>query len=87
MTDDERILFKVLEALIVSGLSFNEGTKAIEEMQKFGIRFCERTSELEKDTRPHSRSCGYVIHPHGIQCKSDCPTCAEDRASIIVSGH
>lgn len=28
-----------------------------------------------KDRRPHSRACGIRIHPHGVECSSDCPTC------------
>lgn len=28
-----------------------------------------------RDERPHSRACGIMIHPHGVQCSKDCPTC------------
>lgn len=24
---------------------------------------------------PHSRACGYIAHPHGRMCSTNCPTC------------
>lgn len=27
------------------------------------------------DDRPHSRACGWEIHPHGPRCHGTCPTC------------
>lgn len=35
----------------------------------------EETTTTDRDTRPHSRSCGHGPHPHGKQCQRDCPTC------------
>lgn len=34
------------------------------------------SSILPTDNRPHSRACGIALHPHGIQCSRDCPTCS-----------
>jgi hypothetical protein len=31
------------------------------------------------DTRPHSRACGWGLHPHGTACHRTCPTCHGDR--------
>lgn len=25
---------------------------------------------------PHARACGLQIHPHGVNCAADCPTCS-----------
>ena len=27
------------------------------------------------DDRPHSRACGWPMHPHGVDCSPNCPTC------------
>lgn len=32
-------------------------------------------SDVELDTRPHSRACGIAQHDHGPACSSNCPTC------------
>jgi hypothetical protein len=29
----------------------------------------------QEDRRPHSRACGFRVHPHGNACHSNCPTC------------
>jgi hypothetical protein len=33
------------------------------------------TPVSQEDQRPHSRACGYQVHPHGNACHSNCPTC------------
>lgn len=77
----ESTLFKVLDALVNSGLSQEQALNGIREMQNSGILFRERRPEEEKnerserDDRPHSRACGIYYHPHGPLCKRDCPTC------------
>lgn len=42
VTHDDRTLDKVREALVRSGLSFEQAVEAIREMQNFGILFRER---------------------------------------------
>jgi hypothetical protein len=34
-----------------------------------------KNNQPQKDTRPHSRACGWQAHPHGSACSSNCPTC------------
>lgn len=73
---DENTLFKAYSALVKINLNPDDAIRAIFAMQNAGILFREARPEQEKkDERPHSRACGMLIHPHGIQCKPDCPTC------------
>lgn len=45
VTHDDQTLNKVREALVRSGLSFEQACESIREMQNFGILFRERVKE------------------------------------------
>ena len=74
----EDTLFKAVNAMVDSGLSFEVAREAIRSMQNAGILFRERPLSREivwDDDRPHSRACGIKQHHHGAACAEDCPTC------------
>lgn len=35
---------------------------------------------------PHSRACGWRRHPHGVDCSTNCPTCAGRPAGSSLAG-
>lgn len=40
-----------------------------------GHDFVAPEDKQQKDTRPHSRACGFMAHAHGNACSPNCPTC------------
>jgi len=74
---DEQTLFKVLRALISTGLKEDAAAGLIRAMQNEGILFREFPRETYKVpyVLPHSRACGPKAHLHGTDCHANCPTC------------
>lgn len=52
----------------------------IEGLQRLipASEFTLTREDPEPDTRPHSRACGPLAHPHGPMCHPNCPTCHGD---------